>query len=113
MKFSDLIPNTRLLTHPWEVFKSRDGKPFAQSVARNLGHMLHGEGMANYVDQHFLGDAPKGTLGPVQGMAATVQPTATLTPLPQTTPNTNTIRKGQPGFVELLNSLAKAQQGGM
>lgn len=53
-----LMPEKRLLTHPWEVVKSRDGKPFAQSLARNLGHMTHGKAIYDTVDQKILGDTP-------------------------------------------------------
>lgn len=110
MKLSDLLPDPRQALKPWEIFKSREGQPFVQSVMRNLGHNAFGETIGNAVDQRFLGDAAPGQLSPVAGMAAGMQPTAALQPLPE---QPSPLKQKGGGFAQLLQQALKAKQGGM
>jgi hypothetical protein len=56
--FLDLFtPNPKMIVkNAQNVFKSRNGKPFVQSVARNMGHISFGENAGNWVDQNILRD---------------------------------------------------------
>lgn len=57
MNLSDFLPSDKLLK-PWEIFtESNNGKPFAQSVARNLGEALTNKASADFTNQRILGDA--------------------------------------------------------
>lgn len=99
-KFLDLFPNPlKAVQAPLDFFKKREGQPFLQGSARNVGHDLFGDTVGNYVDQHFLGDPAPGQLGPVQGMASTVQPQATLD------------QSKQANIQQLLEQLMKAKGG--
>lgn len=76
--FSKLLPNPiDVITAP---FEKRDGMPWAQSTARNLGHASFGDTIGNYVDQHALGDSPDGQWKYGLGGAST----PTMAPPPET-----------------------------
>lgn len=60
MKLSDLFPNPKDL-NPAKMFKSRDGHPWLQSVARNVMQSQVGEKNANKLNEKLLGDAPQST----------------------------------------------------
>ena len=62
MKLSDLLPNpVDTLTAP---FKGRDGMPWAQATARNLGHAAFGDKIGDYVDQNWLQRQPPQSQAP-------------------------------------------------
>jgi hypothetical protein len=75
MSFFDYLPSPK---SGWETlvapFKSREGQPYLQGVARNFGHAAFGDKIGNAVDQRLLGDVAPGTQGPVTGMSAQLQP---------------------------------------
>ena len=60
MKLGDLFPNPKDL-NPLKMFKSRDGHPWLQSVARNVMQSQVGEKNANKLNEKFLGDSPQTT----------------------------------------------------
>jgi hypothetical protein len=84
--FTDLFGAPIRLTgeflNPVKTFKdvtaSRDGMPWLQGTARNIGAMAFGDKAANFVDQRFLGDPAPGQTGPLTGSIAAVQPQAAL-----------------------------------
>jgi hypothetical protein len=47
-------PDAAALGH---VFDSREGHPWLQGTARNVGHAAFGEKIGNFTDQRLLGDA--------------------------------------------------------
>lgn len=54
MSFSDYLPNL----NPLDLFKSREGHPFVQSLARNVAESQVGPAISGYTNQHILGDRP-------------------------------------------------------
>ena len=79
MKFSDLFPDPVNLVKGTIMapFEKREGQPWLQATARNIGHASFGDEIGNYVDQNLLGDAPPGAVGPA--LAATqIQPLQTV-----------------------------------
>lgn len=57
MKFTDLLPNMGdALASPVTMFKKREGQPYVQGVARNLGHAAFGDAIGDRVDSRLLGD---------------------------------------------------------
>lgn len=76
MNLGDLLPSTHLLTKPWTLFEGQPGHPWVQSVARNLGDLTFGSGVAQDVNQKILGDPtqadlqqPNDTLNSPQNLA--------------------------------------------
>ena len=61
MSLSDYLPSTKFLLHPDQMFKSKNGKPFMQSLARNLGESLTNKASADYTNEHMLQDQPQST----------------------------------------------------
>lgn len=65
-----------VLKSPWTItsapFKKREGQPFAQGAARNLGHAFFGDALggdqtfANNFEHKYLGDYEGGTRHPTQ-----------------------------------------------
>ena len=105
MSLSDYLPSPKsgweMLTAP---FRGREGQPWLQATARNMGHAAFGDKIGNYVDQRFLGDAAPGQLGPVQGMAAQIQPNVQ--------PQMQTQSANGQQIMQLMAQLMK-QKGGM
>jgi hypothetical protein len=120
MKLGDLLPDTHFLTHPQDMFKSNNGKPFLQSVARNLGQASFGKEIAGKVNG-MMGDQP--AVAPSQNTFSTLMTNGTvpvnqtpgaITPVqpqlnaaPQQKANTGK------GLLDIIQSLQTAQQGGM
>jgi len=119
MKLGDLLPNPiKTLKAP---FEKRDGHPWLQSTARNLGHAAFGDKVGDYVDQHLLGDVPpqkpnvntfstlmtNGTV-PVNQTAGALTPVQPqLNAAPQQKANTGKT------LLDVIQALSTAQQGGM
>jgi hypothetical protein len=81
MSFRDLVPNPlRVLSAPVTApFQRREGQPWLQGVARNLGHGAFGDRIGNYVDTQMLGDFPGGRRYPAGTPAPTMPQTPALT----------------------------------
>ena len=79
MSLGDYLPSP---SSGWQMlmapFQKREGQPWLQGTARNIGHAAFGDKIANSVDQGLLGDPAPGQLSPVGGSAATIQPQAQL-----------------------------------
>lgn len=79
MKLGDLLPNPiKAITAP---FKKREGQPWLQGTARNLGHAAFGDKVGNYVDERILGDVA--TQAPKQNTFSTLMTNGTI-PIEQT-----------------------------
>jgi hypothetical protein len=110
-------------------FKKREGQPFMQGSARNLGHALLGDQNANNFEQKYLGDTPNGrrypggdtgpkpqpfSFGGSSGGGfddlANIDPNAAAAAVPGTPAQSG----GNPELDEMLRrlSLAMAQGGG-
>lgn len=55
MSFMDFLPH---LMNPSQLLKSNNGRPFIQSLARNVAESSMGKAPTQYVNQHLLGDLP-------------------------------------------------------
>ena len=83
MSWSDLLANPiKTITAP---FDKRDGKPWAQSTARNFGHAAFGDKVGNAVDSTFLGDNKQANISPTPMPAQLAQ----TTPMPQSADTQN------------------------
>ena len=103
MSLSDYLPSPKsgfsALVAP---FKKREGQPWLQGTARNLGHAAFGDKIGNYVDQNYLGDPAPGQMSPASGMAGQMQ--AQAQPQPQ-------IKGDGQQVMQLLQQLMKAKGG--
>lgn len=50
-----------VLDTPLTMWKKREGQPYLQGTARNLGHSFFGDSAANKFEQKYLGDTEQGT----------------------------------------------------
>ncbi len=79
MSFSDYLPSP---TSGWDMlmapFKKREGQPWLQGTARNIGQAAFGDKISSAVNQNVLGDPAPGQLSSVSGTAAGIQPQAQL-----------------------------------
>lgn len=106
MSLSDYLPSPK---SGWEAltapFKKREGQPWLQGTARNLGHAAFGDKIGNYVDQNYLGDPAPGQLSPATGMAGQMQAEVQAKSQPQ-------IKGDGQQLMQLMQQLMK-QKGGM
>lgn len=88
-----------------DLYKSKEGRPWLQSVHENLKQNTVGRPVADWSNQHLLGQPAPGQMSQPSGTAASVQPQAQ--PLPDS------------GNAQVLAFLQKwlqhnnTQQGGM
>lgn len=83
-KLTDLLPNPLKAANVWKAtFDKREGQPWLQGTARNLGHMSFGDTVGDYVDQRVLGDIPSGTKGAPLQMPEQMQMQSQPNPLMQ------------------------------
>ena len=65
MNLGELVPKPnsalKMISAP---FEKREGQPWLQGTARNMGHAAFGDKIGNYVDQKWLGDPAPGAGGP-------------------------------------------------
>ena len=102
MKFTDLMPDPRFLTHPQDMFKSVNGRPFAQSFARNLGDATFGKAASDYTNTHVLHDLPQQATP-----AGATMDTSGLSPHPSTQMDNSA---QQNGWLALLKQFSGGQQ---
>jgi hypothetical protein len=88
--FLDLFtPDPKMIVqNAKNVFKPRNGKPFVQSVARNLGHISFGENAGNWVDTNILGDNK-----PVGSQPLNTDPMLSMQPLSSLSFNKNQLQQ--------------------
>lgn len=104
MNLSDLLQPlnpVRAMKTITAPFEKRDGMPFVQGAARNLGHAFFGDAVANQVEQRFLGDSPTGQW---KGGTPAAASTQSIGQAPTAQPNTPVDPR------TLLAALLKAQQ---
>lgn len=64
MSFTDYLPKLdSILDLVKAPFEKREGQPWLQGTARNIGHAAFGDEIGNYVDQNLLGDPVPGATG--------------------------------------------------
>lgn len=56
------------VTNPITKMGKRDGQPWLQGTARNIGHNIFGDKFANKFEQKYLGDTPEGYAKPKGGL---------------------------------------------
>lgn len=85
MSLTDYLPSPNsALKGLTGLFQKREGQPWLQGVARNLGHAAFGDKIGNYVDQNYLGDPTPGQMSPSAGLSGLVaQPQTALKPIQQ------------------------------